>query len=87
MNWLNDDSKVEVSTTPLFELCGKAENINDKYFLFPLLYDYMFYKVNTIFYYFQKKNMDQIKYKKESIPLFDPGDDSAQYWYMHASFL
>ncbi|XP_023337222.1 uncharacterized protein LOC111708162 isoform X2 [Eurytemora carolleeae] len=37
-------SNIEVSSVPLFELCGKPENINDQYFLFPLLYDYWFYK-------------------------------------------
>ena len=32
-----------MKTVPLFELCGSADDIEDKYFLFPMEFEYFFY--------------------------------------------
>jgi len=41
-NWVINN--IKEMTVPLFELCGAADDINDKYFLFPRAFDYRFYK-------------------------------------------
>jgi len=40
--WVLND--VESKTSPLFELCGAADDIKNKYFLFPDRFNYHFYK-------------------------------------------
>ena len=36
--------QIKVETRPLFQLCGEVSGDNEKYFLFPKVFNYWFYK-------------------------------------------